>query len=193
MIGRSILLNVEEVLMPEDKQLLKRMRCGDKDALRQIYEKYRDDLFTVAVSLLRDVHASEDCLQEVFVNFAAAVDSLRIRHNLKGYLVSCVANRARDHLRKQTVQLNCSLEQLGPLAVNSDPANEVSGHEELEQVFEALAKLPYEQRETFVLHVQGEIKFSQIANLQNVSVRTVQSRYRYGIEKLRTILGGKRP
>lgn len=178
--------------MSEDKQLLKRMRCGDKDALRQIYEKYRDDLFTVAVSLLRDIHTSEDCLQEVFVNFATAVDSFGVRHNLKGYLVSCVANRARDHLRKRTIQLDRSLEELGCLAVNSDPANEVIGHEELEQVFEALAELPYEQRETFVLHVQGGIKFSQIADLQNVSVRTVQSRYRYGIEKLRVILGSKR-
>jgi RNA polymerase sigma-70 factor (ECF subfamily) len=177
------------MLMSEDKQLLKRMRCGDKDALRQVYEKYRDDLFTVAVSLLRDVHASEDCLQDVFVGFADAVDGFNIRHNLKGYLISCVANQALDRLRKQTTQLDCPLEELSCMAISSDPANEVIDYEELGQVFEALVKLPYEQREVFVLHVQGELKFGEIAKLQNVSIKTTQSRYRYAIEKLRALLG----
>ena len=81
----------------EDKRLLLRVRSGNKDALQQIYEKYRDDLFTVLVSLLRDVHASEDCLQEVFVSFAANVNHFNVRHNLKRYLISCAVNLARDH------------------------------------------------------------------------------------------------
>lgn len=174
--------------MSQDKQLLKRMRCGDKDALRRIYEKYRDDLFTVAVSLLHDVDASEDCLQDVFVGFADAVGGLNIRHNLKGYLVSCVANRARDHLRKKTTQLDCSLEELGPLATSIDPAKGLIDGEESVQLFEGLAELPYQQREVFVLHAQGGMKFREIAKLQNVSIKTVQSRYRYGIEKLRVLL-----
>jgi RNA polymerase sigma-70 factor (ECF subfamily) len=56
------------------------------------------------------------------------------------------------------------------------------------QLFQALKELPYEQRETFVLHIQGDMKFREIANLQNVSIKTVQSRYRYGVEKLQKLL-----
>lgn len=174
--------------MLEDKQLLKRMRCGNKDALQRIYEKYRDDLFTVLVSLIRDVHTSEDCLQEVFVNFADNVGSFNIRHNLKKYLISCVVNLARNHLRKKTIQLDCPLEELSSLAILDDPVQELINEEESVQLFQALAELPYEQRETFILHVQGEMKFREIANLQNVSIKTVQSRYRYGIEKLQALL-----
>ncbi|MHC4575215.1 MAG: sigma factor-like helix-turn-helix DNA-binding protein, partial [Planctomycetota bacterium] len=51
-----------------------------------------------------------------------------------------------------------------------------------------LAKLPYEQREVFVLHAQGDMKFREIAGLVGVSTATVQSRYRYGAEKLRGLL-----
>ena len=175
-------------MISKDRYLLKRMRCGDKDALRQIYEKYRDDLFTVAVSLLQDVHTSEDCLQDVFVSLVDSAGSFNVRRNLKSYLISCVANRARDCMRKKTTQLDCSLDQLGRLSVSSSPTDEVISREESGKVLKALAELPYQQREIFVLHVQGRMKFREIAKLQDVSIKTVQSRYRYAVEKLRALL-----
>jgi len=175
-------------LISQDKKLLKRMRCGDGEALRQIYEKYRDDLFTVAVSLLHDVHTSEDCLQDVFVSLADSADRFNVRHNLKSYLISCVANRIRDKMRKKAIEMDCPLEQLSCLAITDEPADEVIGREESGQVLNALSKLPYEQREVFILHVQGELKFRQIAKLQDVSTKTAQSRYRYALEKLRALL-----
>jgi RNA polymerase sigma-70 factor (ECF subfamily) len=49
-------------------------------------------------------------------------------------------------------------------------------------------QLPYEQREVFILHVQGDMTFQQIAEQIGASINTVQSRYRYGIEKLRSLL-----
>ncbi len=174
--------------MPEDKELLRGMRNGDADALRQIYEKYREDLFTIAVSLLHDVHVCEDCLQDVFVSFAESAARFKVRSNLKGYLVSCVANRVRDHLRKKTTRLDCPLEELSSLAISDDPADGVIEREKMKRFFEALATLPYEQQEVFVLHVQGGLKFREIAKLQNVSTKTALSRNRYAIEKLRALL-----
>jgi RNA polymerase sigma-70 factor (ECF subfamily) len=64
-------------------------------------------------------------------------------------------------------------------------------NEELENLNNALAELPYEQREIVILHVHGGMKFKAIAKSQNVSINTVQSRYRYGIEKLRSLLNGE--
>jgi len=174
--------------MSEDKALLKRMRCGDKDALRQIYEKYREDLFTVAVSLLRDIHASEDCLQDVFVRFADIQGGFNIRRNLKGYLISCVANRARDYQRNKMTRLYCPLEELSCLAISDDPAKKVIDREQVARIIKTLAQLPYQQRETFILHVQGKMRFREIAELLNTSIKTVQSRYHYAIEKLRALL-----
>ncbi len=171
-----------------DKALLKQLQRGDKEALRQIYEKYRDDLFTVAVSLSQDVHTSEDCLQDVFVQLVNSPDSFRVRYNLKAYLISCVANRARDRIRQRINQSDVPLEHLSELMISDDPVNGAVSREESERILEALSKLPYEQKETFVLHVQGDMKFRQIAKMQNTSIKTVLSRYRYAIEKLRAIL-----
>lgn len=175
--------------MSEDHRLLKRLCCGDRDALRRIYETYVDDMLSVAASLLSDVPAAEDCVHDVFVRFAGvAGDALNIRRNLKGYLMSCVANRARDQLRRKRRQANQPLaESHGPTS-SDDPSSELIGCEESVRVFEALAKLSYEQREVFVLRVQGAMKFREIAALFGVSTGTVQSRYRYAIRKLRMLL-----
>ena len=173
--------------MSEDKHLLKLLRHGDSRALHRLYEKYRTDLFTVAVSLIHDVHAAEDCLQDVFVRLAEGAADMEIRRNLKGYLISSVANRARDRLRRKVQPLD-KAESLGCSACATDPVKVLIDREESARLFNTLMRLPYDQREVFVLHVQGEMKFREIADLQNVSIKTVQSRYHYGIEKLQALL-----
>ena len=174
--------------MSEDRHLLKRLRCGDPNALRGVYEKYSDDLLAVAASLLSDVHAAEDCLHDVFVSFAGSVNGLEIRRNLKGYLISCVANRARDQLRKRLREQDCQLNEVGHLATVTNAVTPLINSEQSARIFVALGKLPYEQREVFVLHVQGGMKFREVAGLLNVSIGTVQSRYRYAIKRLRRLL-----
>ena len=174
--------------MLQDKELLRQMCRGDKQALRLIYEKYKEDLFTVAMSLLRNVDLAEDCMSDVFVRFAGSVNNLRIHSNLKGYLVSSAVNRAKDILKKMGSHKDLDVEAIKGYEVFADPIIEVSEIEEKRRIFEALKKLPWEQQEVFVMHVQTDLKFREIAKLKKVSTKTIQSRYRYAIEKLRAIL-----
>jgi len=58
-------------------------------------------------------------------------------------------------------------------------------------LYEALAQLPDEQRETIVLHLKADMGFKQIAEMQNASYVAVQARYRRGMDKLRSILNGR--
>ena len=174
--------------MFEDQRLLSRLRTGDKDALRRIYEKYIDDLLRVAISLLSDVQSAEDCLHDVFVDFAGSVDGSMIHSNLKNYLISCVANRARDQLRKQIRQSKNNRDQLCSQSIPINPAKQLIEAEESARVFAALAELPYQQREVFVLRVQGQMRFREIAGLLGLSINSAQSRYRYAIKKLQAIL-----
>ena len=173
--------------MSEDKHLLRLLRYGDNSALHRLYEKYRTDLFTVALSLVHDVHAAEDCLQDVFVRLAEGAADMEIRRNLKRYLISSVANRARDRLRSQAKSLD-ETHGSGCSARATDPVKVLIHREQSARLLDLLSRLPYAQREVFVLHVQGEMKFREIAELQNVSIKTVLSRYRYGIERLQSLI-----
>ena len=56
---------------------------------------------------------------------------------------------------------------------------------------QAVADLPDEQREVVLLRLTADMKFRDIAKLQQVSINTVQGRYRYGIDKLRSVLNGE--
>ena len=54
-----------------------------------------------------------------------------------------------------------------------------------------MARLPYEQKEVVMLHLHGGMMFKHIAKSQHVSINTVQSRYRYALDKLRSLLNGE--
>jgi RNA polymerase sigma-70 factor (ECF subfamily) len=71
------------------------------------------------------------------------------------------------------------------------PLSRAIQDEELCRLADALATLPYEQREVVVLHLKGDLPFREIAAVQGTSLNTVQSRYRYGIDKLRSLLNGE--
>jgi len=59
------------------------------------------------------------------------------------------------------------------------------------QLAHAMTQLPYEQREVIILHLQSSMRFRQIAKSKGVSANTIRSRYRYGLDKLRSILNGE--
>ncbi len=177
--------------MSKDEQLIAELRRGDKEALREIYLEYKDTLLTVAFSLLHDRLAAEDVLHDVFVSFAASAGTLKIRTSLRKYLITCIVNRVRDRFRRKRPTL-VGLDDAAPLSSGyAGPDCSAIMDEEVGRLSGALAELPPEQRETIVLHLNVGLKFRDIAEMQKISISTVQGRYRYGLDKLRKILTEK--
>ncbi len=175
-------------LMVEDNILVWKFNRGSKDALRRIYEKFKDDLLGLAISLLRDRSLAEDVVHDVFVSFAGTVGSFHLSGSLKGYLSTCVANSARDRNRLSSPRL-AGQDVIEAAGSDSDgPLENAIGIEESGELQDLLARLPYEQREIIVLHLHHEMRFREIAKALGISINTVQSRYRYGLDKLRSIL-----
>ena len=172
----------------KDRRLAHRLSRADPDALRQIYHRYKDDLLTVAMALLADPHAAEDCVHDVFVHFAGAPADMRATRNLRGYLMRCVANRAKNLIKRQQLQPVHPIEERANADEQDCPENRLIVSEESMRIFKVMTKLPAEQREVVSLHIHGQMKFREIAEQLDVSINTVQSRYRYGIEKLRSLL-----
>ena len=177
--------------MLEDKYLIWRLKQGSRAAWCRVYEKYYRYLLTVAMALLHDVNTAEDVVHDSFLKLSESTGLLNPKGRLKWYLVASVANRARDELgcrRRKAGELDESL----PLA--SETAGPISAaicNEEMNLISEALKQLPYEQREVVILRTRGGLTFKAIAALRQVSIKTVQSRYRYGLDKLKTLLNGQ--
>lgn len=178
--------------MLEDRILIWKFNRGSTDALRAIYLKYRIDMLTVATALCNDVHLAEDSVQDCFVAFAGAAGKLKLRDNLKGYLITSVVNRVRDYQRAGRRQpQKMSEPDIQSLQTDSGPEATAVCNEDLLRLSGALARLPDEQRQAVVLHTRGQLTYRQIAALQNVSIPTVQRRYHFGLEQLRVLLNGE--
>jgi len=174
--------------MLDERRLLRELKQGSNDALRRIYMEYKDNLLTIAASMLHDTYAAEDVLHDVFVSFAGSIGNIQLRGSLKSYLIASIVNRVRDMYRKKKHHL-VELEEAGQLAADSvGPIQSAEFDEEAGRLTDALIQLPLEQRETIILHLNGGMKFKEIARMQRIPLSTVQGRYRYGLDKLRTIL-----
>ena len=166
-----------------------RAKCGDQGAFERIYEKHVEGMLMVGVSLLGDRDQASDVVQDVFVKFVEGLDGFELRGRLKGYLSVCVANRARDRLRRLVRQGRVEVgdERVGQVG----PADMAVLNEQLERVAEVFGDLPYEQREVISLKLHGGLSFRAIAVELGARLGTVQSRYRYGLDRLRKELDGE--
>jgi RNA polymerase sigma-70 factor (ECF subfamily) len=178
--------------MLEERYLIWRFKHGSAEAFERIYERHRNDLLKLAVVLLRDVHAAEDIVHDVFVHVARTRTSLKVTGSLKGLLVTAVANRARNYRRDVYRYHHCLAKQAnGDPVAACEPEQWAIVSEQLQSLSEAMAQLPYEQREAVALHLGSEMSFPEIARLQDASVNTVQGRCRYGLQRLRSLLNSE--
>ena len=178
--------------MLEDKLLILKFNRGDREALRSIYEKYKDDLVTLSAALLTDVTSAEDVVHDVFVGFIESSRKFRLTGSLKGYLATCVANNARNKNKARCRHGEIALDNADRVAADSEsPEFGALFGEQLRQLAWAIGQLPYEQREVLLLHSYSGMKFKAIARQQDVSINTAQGRYRYALDKLRSMLDGE--
>ena len=178
--------------MLEDKLLIWKFNSGRQEALHNIYEKYKDDLVTLAAALLTDVAAAEDVVHDVFIGFITSAGKFRLTGSLKGYLSTCVANGARNRNKAGYKRRHVDINEIDPSASETNnPATKAMFGEEFGRLAWALEQLPYEQREVLVLRVYSNMKFTAIAAQQNVSIDTTQGRYRYAMDKMRSLLNSE--
>ncbi|HIJ69810.1 MAG TPA: sigma-70 family RNA polymerase sigma factor [Planctomycetes bacterium] len=177
--------------MPNDKILIRKVKHGCKDSMRRIYQRYKDDLLTLARALSNDKTLAEDVVHDVFVSFAESVGKLQLRKSLKVYLAASVRNTVNDRLRTRKRHTAKEKEFVPTQTQPISPDRLAAEKETIQLLRQALIQLPFEQREAVLLHIQSGLTFKQIAALQNVSTNTVQGRFRYGLEKLRALLDGE--
>jgi RNA polymerase sigma-70 factor (ECF subfamily) len=175
--------------MHRDRELVWRLKKGDKDALRILYVENKDFLLTLANALLHDSALAEDVLHDVFVKFTRNISTFNLTGSLKAYLAACAVNESRTILRKRKIHARTADFATEPAAKES--ACPVESGETAEHLRLHLASLPDDQREAVVLHVKADLKFRDIARIQQTTLSTAKARYRYGIDKLRVLLNGE--
>lgn len=159
---------------------LEALRRGDRDAFVRVYHALSTPLFTILARVTRDRALAEDLLQELFLKLYQSPPGPEVKKP-RAYLFQWARNLAVDAVRRRP---DCAaLEEADRLAREEAPL----GRLDLE---EAMAALSLEERQLVALHLNGGLKFREIAPMVGAPLGTVLWRYRKAIGKLREQLNG---
>lgn len=158
---------------------------NDPAAVELMWDRYASDLFAYLLVVLCSRHDAEDVLQTVFVKIAQKRHRLSKARNLDGYVFQIARNEASSFIGRRKRERKV-------LGLDESWLIVPEGHKEpndlAEELQAALARLPQQQREVIVMKIYRQKTFLEISRLLGLSQNTTASRYRYGMEKLRTLL-----
>lgn len=177
-----------------DAELLVQYRNGNVEALEQLVEQYRRPLFKFILNMVGGQEEAEEIFQEVWFRVIKNIDKYRDDKFLS-WLFRIARNFIIDRLRgrKNNVSLDgqnragISLMDTIP-GPGRSPAAQVGNRDLGRKIAEAVAALPTEQKEVFLMRVEGDLAFKEIGKIQRVSINTVLARMQYALAKLRNEL-----
>ena len=171
---------------PADNQLRAALAGDDPAAVELIWNRYASDLLAFLRAVLCSGHDAEDVLQAVFVRIVRKRHKLSQVRRMDAYVYRIARNEASRLLCRRKRDKLVSVADESWLAM---PENRDQGSDLAEELQAALGSLPQPQREVIVMKIYRQKTFLEISELLGLSQNTVASRYRYGMEKLRTLLG----
>jgi len=186
-------MNSDPTSSIQDEALMAAYQDGNVRAFEVLFERHRRPLFTFLVHRLGDRALAEDIFQDIFLRIAKKRESFEAGRRFRPWLFTIAHNAIIDNHRRKSVRSAINAEESmdkehadahrGPLehAVQKEVACGIS---------EALAKLPEEQREVFLMRERAGLDFATIATALGCGTSTAKSRMRYALEGLRHLLSG---
>ncbi|MBI5245234.1 MAG: sigma-70 family RNA polymerase sigma factor [Elusimicrobia bacterium] len=184
--------------MDSEEELCRRLKAGDPQAFKELVREYETPIYSFLCHRLRERAAAEDAFAEVFVRVWRGIGSYRPQGRLKAWLFT-IAHRLSLDLAEKASRREQSLDaedaQGRPLSETvagpePGPEREAIGQETRVRIEAALASLPEEQRQVFLLREYGDLSFAEIALAMDCPLSTALSRMRYAVRRLRGELEG---
>lgn len=158
-----------------DIAILERIKTGDSDALTALFNKYYQQICRFTSLFIPENKVVEELTANVFINLWETRKRIAIHTSVKAYLYQAARNQAISFLRKNKRILN-PLDELLDLPDKQDQTPEAIFIEgELNQEFvKAYKKLPNRAQLAFKLHRLDGLKYSEVAEIMNISVGAVE-------------------
>jgi RNA polymerase sigma factor (sigma-70 family) len=179
-----------------DEDLMQRFARGDVPAFEALYDRYELRVFRYLLRSLHERALAEDALQDVWFAVAREAPRFGPPSRFSAWLFRIAHNRMVSAIR--AARREVSLEVVGEhaelrealLGYAPDPHVAAVANEDLAALLAALAQLPDEQCQAFLLQQEGGLSVEEIATVAACPLETAKSRLRYAREKLRELLRG---
>ena len=175
--GDEMLLAMTREARVDDRELVRRIRAGDAEALREIVERYEDRIFALVFGIVRDAHEVEDVAQEVFLKVYTRIQAFDERSQFYTWLYRVAVNAAKDHVKKRVRRPAVALDEADALPGGGEgPESGAARSETSRLVREAVDALPVRYREVIALRELEGLSYDEIASVLGISIGTVESR-----------------
>ena len=182
----------DRLTVEEEKRLFERAVKGDTAAFEKIYRFYVKELCSFAAYYVKSYDAAEDIVQNLFLLLWERKETIRIEGLLKTYLFTSTRNLSLNYLKRQTIDRKSSDTYLKLFSVPLATPHEIAEHQELDALItQALEKLPERCRIVFILSRYFNMKYIEIAEILEISVKTVDAQMVKAIKSLRSVLHHK--
>ncbi len=158
----------------EEKPLVQSLRIDDEKAFDALFRAWYEPLVRYAFSFTEgDLDEAEELVQEAFVKLWAQRDTLEFQNSVKAYLYRMVHNQALNRLRAHRIHERYTQHQARQMAQEVEPPKD---DPELQQrIRKVLDMLPAQCRHVFELSRFEELKYREIAEQLNISIKTVET------------------
>jgi RNA polymerase sigma-70 factor (ECF subfamily) len=181
--------------LEDDGELMLRYARGDLRAFEVLYQRHRGGLYRYLSRHTRNPEAANDLFQEVWSKVIASRDRYEPRAKFQTFLYRIAHNCFVDYCRRASVRADVSgdgeedWQTSLPAPDDDQPDTRAERAQVLARYKAALAALPSEQRDVFLLYEESGLTLEEIAVITAVGPETAKSRLRYAVSKLRNALG----
>ena len=172
--------------MTSDLALVAAIRSGDEAAMAALYDRYSSIVYAVALRVLQDTGASEDVLQDIFMQLwrkPAAFDASR--GNMAAWLAVISRNRAIDALRRRRPESDIDNVVV---SVEPDLASDADRSRAIGKVRDVLQTMAPPQRSALEMAYFEGLTHAEIAEKTGEPLGTIKTRIRTGLLSLRKVL-----
>jgi RNA polymerase sigma-70 factor (ECF subfamily) len=178
----------------DDGELMVRYAAGDMRAFETLYSRHRSALYRYLARHTRDPEIANDLFQEVWSKVIASRARYEPRAKFSTFLYRVAHNCFIDHCRRSSGRSDRAvannedfdLENVLPAAASDAPDARAEHAQTLARYRSALAALPADQRDAFLLYEESGLSLEEIGQVTGVSMETAKSRLRYALAKLRS-------
>lgn len=166
-----------------------RYKDGDLAAFTQLYGRHKDAVWRYLLRGCSDRETAAELFQDLWASVVRSRAGWEPRAKFSTWLYRMAHNRLVDYYRLARLATEPLDDELPVAAAEHEqPDAQLQSQGRLRSVLQALAGLPLEQRQAFLLKEEGGLSLEEIADATGVGRETVKSRLRYALAKLREVL-----
>jgi RNA polymerase sigma-70 factor (family 1) len=172
-----------------DRYLFDMIRKDDERAFEILFRAYYQDLCGYVMRFVHSIDLAEGVVQDVFVKIWEKRHTLEIHTSLKSYLYRAAKNASLNFINKSKMEVIINEEKLSdistPTELNLDTLEE---KELVEAIEKAIENLPERRKQIFILHRHEGLTYTEIAEVLDISVNTVETQIIRALRTIRTNL-----